>query len=141
MKKIIWFIFIIYILIILKLTIFRFNVHYAERQLNLTLFADLIKTYKNTGIQEFLRLFLGNIGWFVPFGFLLPILLKRKNILTVIIWGAVFSFCIETTQFIFRKGVAELDDLILNVVGVVIGYFMYTVFAERAARAQSGLVS
>ena len=123
--------FIVYILIVLKLTIFRFAVNYDEPQLNLTFFTDLIYVYKNAGVIEFLRLFLGNIGWFIPFGFLLPMLLKKKSVLKVAILGLVFSFSIEVSQFIFRKGIAELDDLVLNTLGAVIGYILYTIIINR----------
>ena len=118
-------VFFFYILIVLYLTIFRFDFYYDERQLNLTLFTDLIKVFRNVGTGEFLRLFAGNIGWFVPFGFLLPMLFKRKSLIFTMAAGLIFSFIIETIQFIFYKGVAELDDLILNVFGAAVGYFLY----------------
>ena len=129
-KPIIWAVFILYILIILKLTIFRADVNYAERQLNLSLFTDLIYIYKHAGIRLFLRFFLGNIGWFVPFGFFTPLLSQKENPLKTIIPGMIFSLLIETSQFIFRKGVAELDDIILNTLGVAIGYFSYRYIAK-----------
>ena len=129
-------IFIIYIAVVLKLTIFRVGVYYNEPQLNLSLFTDLIKTYKNAGLWQFSRLFLGNIGWFVPFGFLLPILLKKMNLLKVAVLGFLFSFGIETMQYIFRKGVAELDDLILNTLGAVIGYLLYKFLTEKILQKQ-----
>ncbi|MCL2519281.1 MAG: VanZ family protein [Oscillospiraceae bacterium] len=128
MKKFIWLIFAIYILVVLKLTVFRAG--YVERQINLTLFIDLIETYKNAELWTFLRLFLGNIGWFVPFGFLLPVLLKKERFWKVAALGFMFSFVIETLQYIFRKGVAELDDLILNTLGVVVGYCLYKLFLK-----------
>ena len=118
-------VFLIYIFIVLYLTIFRFSFYYHERQLNLSLFTDLINVFRNVGVGEFLRLFLGNIGWFVPFGFLLPMLLKRKNLLITMAIGMVFSLFIETMQFILHNGVAELDDLILNTVGTAFGYLLY----------------
>jgi len=114
----------LYVAIILRLTIFRFN-SLDERLLNLTLFIDLIDVYKNVGIYRFLWLFLGNIGWFVPFGFLMPMLLNRERFLKIIILGFAFSFTIESLQFIFRLGVAELDDLILNTFGTAIGYLVF----------------
>ena len=116
-----------YILILLNLVIFRLDFYYNERQLNLTLFVNLIDIYQNEGAGEFLRLFLGNICWFVPFGFLFPMLLKRKSFLVTITIGFMFSFFIETMQFVFYKGVAELDDLILNTVGAAIGYILYKI--------------
>jgi glycopeptide antibiotics resistance protein len=90
----------------------------------------LIKVYKNVGLMEFLRLFLGNIGGFIPFGFLMPMLLKKKSVLKVAVLGFVFSFGIEVLQFIFRKGVAELDDLILNTLGAIIGYILYMMLSK-----------
>jgi len=122
--------FLVYILIVLRLTVFRFNV-FNERQLNLTIFADLIDVYRNVGIARFLWLFFGNIGWFVPFGFLLPILLKRESFLKVIVMGAMFSLAIESVQFVFRIGVAELDDLILNTLGTAIGYLIFILMRKR----------
>ena len=123
-------VFILYILIILYITILRFNFRYDERQLNLSLFTNLIRVFRKVGVGEFLRLFLGNIVWFVPFGFLLPILSKRKSLIFTTAIGLVFSFIIETIQFIFYKGVAELDDLILNVLGTAIGYALYKIVRQ-----------
>ena len=118
-------VFALYILVVLYLTIFRFNFYYDERQLNLVPLADLIHLPHRVGTREFLRLFLGNIGWFVPFGFLWPMLLKKKSFLITLASGFLFSFFIETMQFVFYKGVAELDDLILNTLGTAIGYVLY----------------
>lgn len=123
--------FSIYILIVLRLTIFRFNSILDERVLNLTLFVDLIHVYQNAGLRLFLWLFLGNIGWFVPFGFLLPMLLKKESFLKSVGIGFLFSLVIESLQFAFRLGVAELDDLILNTLGVVIGYLLFKHVYER----------
>ena len=118
-------VFAIYLLVLLNLTIFRFDFYYEERQLNLTLFTGLIRIFQRRGIGEFLRLFLGNIGWFVPLGFLLPLLSKRKGFLFTAGAGLMLSFMIEAIQFIFYKGVAELDDLLLNVLGTALGYLFY----------------
>lgn len=126
-------IFILYIAVILKLTIFR-DISYDVSQLNLMLFIDLIRIYKNEGIWEFLRLFLGNIGWFVPLGFLLPMFLNKKSIARIAMCGLGFSFVIEVLQFIFRKGVTEIDDLILNTLGATIGYLIYKIFASISTK-------
>jgi len=129
--RIIFFIaFLAYILIVLRLTIFRTGT-FDERQLNLAIFADLIHVFRNVGVGRFLWLFFGNIGWFVPFGFLLPVLLKRESFLKVIVIGLMFSLTIESLQFIFRVGVAELDDLILNTLGTAIGYLLFKFTSKR----------
>ena len=124
-KTICLIVFAVYMLIVLRLTIFRSGALFEERQLNLAVFSDLIDVYRNVGIRRFLWLFFGNIGWFVPFGFLLPMLLKKESFLKIVVMGFMFSFAIESLQFIFRVGVAELDDLILNTLGTAIGYLIY----------------
>ena len=117
--------FLAYIAVVLRLTVFRFNFIFDERMLNLMIFSDLIDVYRSVGINRFLWLFLGNIGWFIPFGFLLPMLLKNERFLKIVILGFLFSLTIESLQFIFRVGVAELDDLILNTIGATIGYMFF----------------
>ena len=130
--------FSLYILAVLYLTVFRFDARYDERRLNLSLFVDLANVYRNVGAVPFTRLFLGNIGWFVPFGFLFPVLLpaplRRKRFLATMAAGFVFSLLIEVTQYIFYIGVAELDDLILNTFGVAVGYLFFHLGASEPAR-------
>ena len=122
--------FVTYILIILRLTVFRFGV-YHERQLNLSLFTDLINVFRNFGITRFMWLFLGNIVWFIPFGFLLPMLLKKSSFFKIVVCGFMFSLAIETMQFFTYKGVAELDDLILNTFGAAIGYLLFKLLSMK----------
>ena len=69
---------------------------------------------------------LGNILAFTPMGFLLPTLFdgceKLKNILHV---AFLVSLSIEITQLIFSLGSCDIDDIILNVLGAVIGFAGY----------------
>ena len=116
-------IFAVYISILLKLTIFRQQT-LTECGINIVPFADLVHVYKTCTTWQFLRLFLGNIVWFVPFGFMLP-LLRKCGFLLTIISGFGFSFLIEITQLISKKGFFEVDDLILNTFGAMIGYAIY----------------
>jgi glycopeptide antibiotics resistance protein len=129
-KAICLIVFSVYILIVLRLTLFRVGFH-NERQANLSLFADLINTYSNVGIGAFFWVFMGNIILFVPFGFFLSVLLKSKNLIVITIYGFLFSLIIEATQYFTRKGVAELDDLILNTLGAAIGFFMYKLLYNK----------
>lgn len=64
-----------------------------------------------------------NILMFVPIGFLLPFTLKpfRKWWMTYI-GGFIVTFLIESTQYIFRCGVFQTDDLLNNLLGTMIGY-------------------
>jgi len=37
---------------------------------------------------------------------------------------------IEICQFVFRRGSLDVDDLILNMIGVYLGYFLYPLFKK-----------
>lgn len=74
----------------------------------------------------FFNLF-GNVLLFVPLGFLLPILIaKARRFSTIIVWSLLVSLAIELTQLGTRRGVFDLDDLILNILGGAIGYAAWT---------------
>jgi len=122
--------FLLYISIVLYITVFRFGSHYAERQINLTIFRELINIYHKNGVGQFLWLFVGNIAWFIPFGFFLPMVLKSSSLAKTVTVGFLFSLVIEALQYVFYKGVAELDDLLLNTLGVVIGYFLFWIVSR-----------
>jgi len=69
---------------------------------------------------------LGNLLIFTPMGFLLPLLSKKfRKARTVIFVGFVSSLAVETIQFIFTVGSADIDDLILNTLGAWLGYLAY----------------
>jgi glycopeptide antibiotics resistance protein len=74
--------------------------------------------------------FFGNILMFIPFGILIPILNTKYDDLKKIFWTALLcSAIIETIQFlsmsfnIYRY--VDIDDVILNTTGAVIGYALY----------------
>jgi len=118
--------FTIYILILLKLTLFR-QTTLENYEINFTLFVDLINVYKKSGLWQFIRLFIGNIVWFIPFGFMLPKMLKKCNFTTVTLSGFLLTLLIEILQLVFKKGICEIDDLILNIAGTMIGYSVYKI--------------
>lgn len=119
-------IFVLYIVVVLKLTLFR-QTTLENYEMNFVPFVALINVYSTSSTWQFLRLFLGNIGWFVPFGFLLPLMMKKSSFLSVTLMGCGFSFLIEVLQLAFKKGYCELDDLILNTLGAALGYAAYKI--------------
>ena len=64
---------------------------------------------------------LQNIAFFIPFGALLPV----KNWKAVFITAVVFSVLIELIQYIGGYGLAELDDVICNTLGAMIGFWIW----------------
>ncbi|WP_423406991.1 VanZ family protein [Heyndrickxia sp. MSNUG] len=68
----------------------------------------------------------GNVLAFLPMGFFLPMLFKRFNG----IWKttcAVFlaTSSVEVLQFLTRVGSFDVDDIILNTAGGIIGYLLF----------------
>lgn len=69
-----------------------------------------------------------NFCMFVPLGIWLPIGLKNfQKFWLTYITGFVFSFIIELIQLLLGRGLFELDDLMGNTVGTMIGYGLYLV--------------
>ena len=73
---------------------------------------------------------LGNVICFIPFGFLFPTLSHKrgyKNGVSVTILAMVFSVLIETAQLIARVGAFDVDDILLNTLGGVVGYIFFVI--------------
>lgn len=74
--------------------------------------------------------FVGNILAFVPFGFFLPLLSIRLRSSFILIVGLTFgsSLLVEVIQFFTRVGAFDVDDLLLNTIGGIVGYFLSRVY-------------
>lgn len=76
-------------------------------------------------LSELIINLLGNFIAFMPLGFFLPRLFSRLNhVIPFVLTTAVFISAIEIMQFILRSGVCDVDDLILNLTGALIVYFL-----------------
>ena len=68
----------------------------------------------------------GNILAFVPFGFFLPILNEQvRHILITTAATVLLSLGVELVQLTLRVGAFDIDDVILNGLGGVLGYLFY----------------
>lgn len=74
------------------------------------------------------RLVIENIFLLVPVGIMVPLLSRKKPyFLKTVALGFLISLFIESSQYIMRTGLFELDDLINNTIGVLIGCCMVSV--------------
>ena len=125
-KGILWIVFLLYLGVLLKITVFRSSFGSyplcSHGQIELIPFVGLIQIFHNS-VRVFLYLFVGNLIWFVPLGILLPLLTKVQR--STILWGFLLSLYIEVSQYIFGTGVSEVEDLILNTAGTAIGYGLF----------------
>lgn len=103
-------------------------------RINLEPFNKIIETQilvENGNISYLFIEVFGNICMFIPIGFFLPLLWKRfKNPFLTVIVCLLISFGIETIQLILPRG-TDVDDIILNTSGGLIGYILYSVQKSR----------
>lgn len=133
-QKISWLIFILYLIAILYYTIFAESMGRAntdptdDPRFNLILFNEInrfIVYREQLGMKAFMLNVVGNCVAFIPGGFLLPVISRRcRSFISCTLVGFVISFFIECTQLIFRVGSFDVDDLMLNTLGIAIGFIM-----------------
>ena len=63
-----------------------------------------------------------NVVAFVPVGLLLGCALRSMTWWKVLLFGGVVSVSIETMQFVLKRGFAETDDVMHNLIGSLMGY-------------------
>ena len=84
------------------------------------------------GIEAVIVNILGNVVAFMPFGFFLPIVSKsNQNFWCVALYSFEFSLGIELIQLSFRVGTFDVDDLIMNTFGSILGYFCFCLQRKR----------
>ncbi|MHB1418381.1 MAG: VanZ family protein [Bacillota bacterium] len=84
--------------------------------------------FNSPSVQVTLTNIAGNVIAFIPLGFLAPIVYKQiKSCRSIIIIIASTSVALEFTQFLLKVGSADIDDVILNLAGGLIGYFIFNV--------------
>ncbi len=67
----------------------------------------------------------GNIALLVPIGFLVPFVYRNMTWKKTFILAAASGLAIEVVQTLLHVGIFDIDDVILNAFGVMIGYFAF----------------
>lgn len=75
-----------------------------------------------------------NVVLFVPFGFLLPLAWpKTGRFFTIFCAGLGFSLLVELSQLLNHR-TTDVDDLIMNTLGALLGYLFFLGFARITGR-------
>lgn len=128
--------FIFYILLLIHLTVFRAensinNVSIVMRplsEINWIPFVETAKLTQGTTLFDYYYNLYGNIIWFIPMGFGAAYLMKRNHfVLRSLLIGIAVSVLIESLQFIFYTGVSDIDDVIFNTIGTIIGIGLFKI--------------
>ena len=122
--------FFVYILMLASVTLFPIRINMPDENIiiyNFVPFKSILNIYRQ-GIGMTLRNILGNVIMMVPFGFLIPFNSKKfNNMKRVLLSGITLSVIIELIQLtgIPNRRSVDIDDVILNVIGTMIGFISY----------------
>lgn len=108
---------------------FNYQVNLVPVRNTVDTFRLLKMTDKVEVFNFFLNLF-GNILLFIPFSIILLKVFKIQRLRYVVLWAALLSIFIESNQYIFQVGYPDIDDVILNVSGAFLGFFLYKLFMQ-----------
>ncbi len=116
-------VFVIYALLLFELlTSTELNVNSG---FNLIPFTEITR-YK-IGTHGFYMNVIGNILIFVPFGYFVSTYIKAKKVSHIFLVTLITSFTVEFVQYHIGRSF-DVDDILLNVVGAIIGFLLYVGF-------------
>lgn len=92
--------------------------------INLIPFLDIFSDYKQ---------YLANVILFVPLGFFFPLSWKEnKSLLRTILFGLSLSLTIEFLQIFTLSSITDINDLMTNTLGTLIGYGLFRILNHFA---------
>ena len=143
-KKFSWVLLLVFLLVLTKVILFKGSLQYYKNYFRTTYHSYTIaegKRKANFKPLATIKLFyqsrrmnmeykvsnlLGNILLFIPLGFLLPLLVKRfRNVFVIVLTGFLLSLFYECTQLLTGIGIFDVDDMILNTFGTLIGVVVF----------------
>jgi glycopeptide antibiotics resistance protein len=148
-RFLLWMLLLFCLLVLTKYILFKKSPHYYKnyfahqyskqkikdgwKQANLKPFSTISLFYKSRRLREEYKYnnLGGNIIGFIPLGILLPMLFVwLRNFWKIILAGIFISLAFETTQLLTGLGVFDIDDIILNTTGAIIGYIVYLILKK-----------
>lgn len=140
-KKYVRLIFFLYLVIVIKVIIFKYPLEQLREiastwekgvilegldTANFTLFKTIRMYIDYSYMLNSFENLVGNIVVFIPFGFLLPYVLGwGRNFFVMLLNAFLFVFGIEIFQLFSAFGAFDVDDILLNCFGAVLGYIAY----------------
>ena len=126
-KELLMLFFMIYILCLFQVVTFQDVSNFTHNKF--VPFKEI--TRYSLGSRLFFKNVCGNILLFIPFGLLTSIYLKPKNLWIAFFLTLISSLSIEFTQMMIGRSF-DVDDILLNCIGGVLGYFIYKIIDKIA---------
>lgn len=110
---------------------------FDSREIHLIPFLNTVKSFTNVFAPDFnheektlyqaavIGNIIGNILLLFPWGVLAPLLIKKLQSLKSLAFSALLiSLSAESIQLILSIGVFDIDDIIFNTSGAILGYYL-----------------
>ena len=155
-RFVLWMLLIFSLLVLTKYILFKKSPYYYKnyfahqynrqkikdgwKHANLKPFSTISLFYKSKRLKEEYKYnnIGGNIVGFVPLGILFPLLfLSLRSIWKIILLSFFLSLMFETIQLLTGLGAFDIDDIILNTTGGIIGYIIYLILKKFMEAAKN----
>ena len=123
-KELFYLAFLIYIMLLFHIVTFQ-DVGWSTS--NFIPFKEIFRY--DFGSRLFFKNVIGNMIMFMPYGFFVSYFIKLKKSYLILFLSLIVSITIETTQLAIGR-VFDIDDILLNVLGGMIGFYIYLVFVK-----------
>lgn len=120
-KEIFTLLFLIYIMCLFQIVTFEDQTIYITGN-NLVPFKEIMRY--QIGSRLFIKNVIGNIVLFIPYGIFVSLFAKLDKLFHSLGLVMFASVIVETTQLLIGR-VFDIDDIILNIIGGLIGYGIY----------------
>ena len=125
---VLYIIFVFYFLLISE--IYGRTGEMQEYHYNLVLFREIKRFWnyrRQLGIFATATNLLGNVLIFLPFGFFMAMASKYRSFLSTLIYSFALSLTIELSQLFMKVGCFDVDDLLLNTIGGILGFITFLI--------------
>ena len=123
---IVWFLFVVY-MVVMFITVFLSREPGSRQGIDMTLFGTWGETPQAHAFV------IENILLFVPFGILYPVAVPGRWKYFTVLTGMIISVVIETVQLVTQRGYCQLDDVVMNTLGSLVGYVIFVIARSISA--------
>lgn len=74
----------------------------------------------------------GNIILFLPFAYVMMQVFNMRSVVKIALLACLLSLAIEMIQYYTGRGVADVDDVLLNTTGAIAGYYLCRFFINKS---------
>ncbi|MDD4035885.1 MAG: VanZ family protein [Bacilli bacterium] len=120
-KELLFLVTLVYLLFLFQVVTFQ-DVSWSTS--NYTPFKEITR-YKFGG-KLFYKNVVGNLIMFIPYGFLVSYYFKLRKVYLALLLSFIASLMIEYGQLLIGR-VFDVDDIILNVIGGLLGFLIYKI--------------